>query len=97
MDKKHTKTPFSYEMQFKDAYIKAEDNTEIAHIFYTHQDNTEANARFIVTACNNFESMREALEAVNAYLEASYPTNLGLKSRASELIDEVLSQIEKED
>jgi hypothetical protein len=54
---------------------------------------SEANARFVVTACNNFDEMLETLKANRSYIAASCPDAYGAKTVIGKL-DALIAKID---
>lgn len=65
MTVEHTKTPWEVREHNKVSYIYAENGDyALAQMQFTSKYEDEANAAFIVTACNNFKDMKAALTAI---------------------------------
>ena len=101
---KHTKGPWYQEKAYGEEghYIVGSDTSTICNMSYkngTWFDNGQANARLIVTACNNHHKMYEALkEAARWYdlIAQNYPEMVSLKS-ALKMAHDIVAEIEGAD
>lgn len=81
----HTPTPFSYVAKLtasenhKGFTLYGNNGYAIGDIYPLDEDGIEGalNAQFIVTACNNFEALVEALEFAFAWVPKPEPRDIG--------------------
>jgi hypothetical protein len=94
---KHTPTPWEYVDYSKDGErlsIDGENNT-IAEVFNT-EGNLEANAAFIVKACNSHEALKDMLHAVLDDLKSGRLTHVDGTDSAIEEVEDVLKLVGEE-
>jgi hypothetical protein len=102
MNKEHTETPWTIEYIKNTRFIKSGDR-EIAQTgqigFPSRLGHTqdEANARFIVKACNNYEAMKSLLVELDSLYDLTMSADmLRILSPYLDKVHTFLSQLEKD-